>query len=115
MDRIRRRGCILCGVGVGGLLPERIKAVVEMTYQRTLDQIIADLGTFSPTTVAMLVNVVLDYTDDDHSNWCSIANIKVVMAGLPTEMGAEFDARVHEALSYTREDGGSIFDCDKEM
>ena len=38
MDRIRRRSCILCGVGVGGLLPERIKAVVEMMnkFQRKI-------------------------------------------------------------------------------
>ena len=101
MDRIRRRGCILCGVGVGGLLPERIKAVVEMTYQRTLDQIIADLGTFSPNTVAMLVSLVVETADGLFGRWDLIDGIQAVIAGKESTIDADFDARVHEALSFT--------------
>ena len=80
----------------------------------TIEQKVTALG-YSPLTSSMLLDLIREYITPDRNRWDVLDGIIAVIGNKPQDFGDEFVARVHEALSYTREDGGSIFDCDKEM
>ena len=92
-------------MGVGGLLPERIKAMVEMNAytHATLDQLIYDSLAIemSDTTISMLVDTVLDFERDNQPLKEMVHQIALVISDKESTIGADFDARVHEALSFT--------------
>ena len=82
-----------------------------MTYQPpTTEDRIAALGDWSENTASMLLDLVIE-TVNDNFDWNAddpgitrhdvIAGIKAVIDGGEHEFGDEFEARVHEALSYT--------------
>ena len=82
----------------------------------TLDQLIYDTIAMemSDLTVSMLVDTVLDFERNNQPLEEIVDQIALVLANQPHTLGDEFKARVQEAFSFTREDGGSIFDCDHE-
>ena len=80
----------------------------------TIEQKVTALG-YSPLTSSMLLDLIRECITPDRNRWDVLDGIKAVIGNKPQDFGDEFAARVHEALSYTREDGGCIFDCDKEM
>ena len=77
----------------------------------TLEQRVTALG-YSPLTSSMLLSVVQDYTTDDYDRWMVFEAIKGVINGEIQPLGDVFEERVWEAVSYTRADGGSVFDSD---
>ena len=82
----------------------------------SLEQQIYDTieGNWTDLTLSMLADTVLEFERDNQPLHEVVDLIPLVMANKETALGDEFAARVWEALSYTREDGGSIFDCDHE-
>jgi len=85
----------------------------------TISQAVTALGNYTPLTYSMLLSIVQDYTTDDINGWQVLDGIKAVIYNLCASIsdtqvvfGDEFEARVWEALSFTKEDGGSVFDSD---
>ena len=80
----------------------------------TVEQLIYDkiAGELSDITLDMLVGVVLDFVGIDHTRRDVVEQISLVVAGKESVLGTQFEERVQEALSFTKEDGGSVFDSD---
>ena len=86
-----------------------------MTHTPTLEDLIErELGyNWSETSVAMFVSIIVEWTvPDGAGRWDILPQIKAVIGGAKSTFGTEFDERVYEAQSFTRSDGGCIFDSD---
>ena len=86
-----------------------------MTHTPTLEDLVCrELGyDWSPNSVAMFVNIIVEWTvPDGDGRWDILPQIKAVVGGEKSTYGAEFDERVYEAQGFTRSDGGCIFDSD---
>ena len=83
-----------------------------MTFARplTLAERIDRIVDCSEPTNALLVDLILNQDTDDWE--VILSSIALVLAGKPHEMDEDFEDRVWESMTYTREDGGSIFDSD---
>ena len=80
----------------------------------TVEQLIYNkiAGKLSDITLDMLVGVVLDFERNNQPLKEVVAQIALVAAGKESVLGTQFEERVQEALSFTKEDGGSVFDSD---
>ena len=87
---------------------------MTITPQTLEDLVYRELGyDWSPNSVAMFVSIIVEWTvPDGAGRWDILPQIKSVVGGAKSTFGAEFDERVYEAQSFTRPDGGCIFDSD---
>ena len=65
----------------------------------------------SEPTNTLLVDLVLNL-DHTFDREVILDGISAVLAGGEHELGDDFTERVWEAMTYTKPDGGSIFDSD---
>ena len=73
-----------------------------MNETERIVNITSKYGEYSPTTLDLLVGIVFEFD--------IFAEIEKALAGKPSLVSEA----VADAVSYTRHDGGGIFDCDKE-
>ena len=87
---------------------------MTITPQTLEDLVYRELGyDWSPNSVAMFVSIIVEWTmPDGTGRWDILPQIKAVIGGEKSYLGTEFDERVYEAQSFTRSDGGCIFDSD---
>ena len=87
---------------------------MTITLPMIEDLIYRELGyDWTETSVAMFANIILEWRMPlGISRWDILPQIKAVIGGEKSYLGTEFDERVYEAQSFTRSDGGCIFDSD---
>ena len=87
--------------------------MVEMMTDTMTVSITNELGEhWSEITIDLFHSIIREWTDDDHDIWDICPEIAKAIAGNPTEFGATFEERVQDAMSFTRENGRSVFDSD---